>query len=57
MRTVDWAPAAALLVRREAAEQVGWLAGDEVGFCRRLHAAGKRVLYVPDARAVHHQRL
>jgi N-acetylglucosaminyl-diphospho-decaprenol L-rhamnosyltransferase len=57
VRTVDWAPAAALLVRREAAEQVGWLAGDEVGFCRRLHAAGKRVLYVPDARAVHHQRL
>src|SRR5688572_17504697 len=27
VRTVDWAPAAALLVRREAAEQVGWLAG------------------------------
>ena len=44
-------------MRREAAEQVGWLDGDEVGFCRRLHAAGKRVLYVPEARAVHHQRL
>ena len=57
VRTVDWAPVTALLVRREAAEQVGWLDGDEVGFCRRLHAAGKRVLYVPEARAVHHQRL
>jgi len=57
VREVDWAPAAALLVRREAAEEVGWLVPDEVGFCRRLHAAGKRVLYVPDARAVHHQRL
>jgi N-acetylglucosaminyl-diphospho-decaprenol L-rhamnosyltransferase len=57
VREVDWAPAAALLVRREAAEQVGWLDGDEVGFCRRLHAAGRRVLYVPDARAVHHERL
>ena len=57
VRTVDWAPAAALLVRSEAAEEVGWFDGDEVGFCRRLHAAGKRVLYVPEARAVHHQRL
>lgn len=57
VREVDWAPAAALLVRRDAAEQVGWLDGDEVGFCRRLHAAGRRVLYVPDARAVHHERL
>jgi GT2 family glycosyltransferase len=57
VREVDWAPAAALLVRREAAEQVGWLEGDEVGFCRRLRAAGRRVLYVPDARAVHHERL
>ena len=54
VRAVDWAPAAALLVRREAAEQVGWLDGDEVEFCRRLHAAGRPVLYVPEARAVHH---
>jgi N-acetylglucosaminyl-diphospho-decaprenol L-rhamnosyltransferase len=57
VREVDWAPAAALLVRREAAEQVGWLDGDEVGFCRRLRAAGRRVLYVPDARAVQHERV
>ena len=35
---------------------VDWLDGDEVGFCRRLRAAGRRVLYVPEARAVHHQR-
>jgi GT2 family glycosyltransferase len=26
-----------------------------VGFCRRLRAAGWRVLYVPEARAVHHE--
>jgi N-acetylglucosaminyl-diphospho-decaprenol L-rhamnosyltransferase len=57
VRDVDWAPSAALLVRREAAEQVGWLEPDEVGFCRRLHAAGRRVLYVPEARAVHHEHL
>jgi N-acetylglucosaminyl-diphospho-decaprenol L-rhamnosyltransferase len=57
VRDVDWAPAAALLVRREAAEAVGWIEPDEVGFCRRLRAAGRRVLYVPDARAVHHEHL
>jgi N-acetylglucosaminyl-diphospho-decaprenol L-rhamnosyltransferase len=57
VRTVDWAPAAALLVRRRAAEQVGWLQRDEVEFCRRLRAAGMHVLYVPEARAVHHQEL
>jgi N-acetylglucosaminyl-diphospho-decaprenol L-rhamnosyltransferase len=54
IRDVDWAPAAALLVRREAAAAVDWIAGDEVDFCRRLHGAGWRVLYVPEARAVHH---
>jgi N-acetylglucosaminyl-diphospho-decaprenol L-rhamnosyltransferase len=56
IRDVDWAPVAALLVRREAAADIEWLDGDEVGFCRRLRAAGWRVLYVPEARAVHHER-
>jgi N-acetylglucosaminyl-diphospho-decaprenol L-rhamnosyltransferase len=56
IREVDWAPAAALLVRREAAAGVDWRDGDEVGFCRRLRAGGWRVLYVPEARAVHHER-
>jgi N-acetylglucosaminyl-diphospho-decaprenol L-rhamnosyltransferase len=54
VRSVDWAPTAALLVRRKAAAAVGWLEGGEVAFCRRLHAAGWRVLYAPEARAVHH---
>jgi N-acetylglucosaminyl-diphospho-decaprenol L-rhamnosyltransferase len=57
VRPVDWAPAAALLVRREAAEAVGWLDAGELDFCRRLRAAGRQVLYVPEARAVHHQQL
>jgi N-acetylglucosaminyl-diphospho-decaprenol L-rhamnosyltransferase len=56
IRDVDWAPAAALLVRRDAASAVDWLNGDEVEFCRRLHDAGWRVLYVPEARAVHHDQ-
>jgi GT2 family glycosyltransferase len=56
VRDVDWAPAAALLVRRDAAAAVDWIGSDEVDFCRRLHHAGWRVLYVPDARAVHHDQ-
>ena len=57
VRDVDWTPAAALLVRREPAAAVGWQDSDEVGFCRALHDAGWRVLYVPDARAVSHDRV
>jgi GT2 family glycosyltransferase len=56
IRDVDWAPAAALLVRRDAAAAAEWLESDEVEFCRRLHDAGWRVLYVPEARAVHHDQ-
>ena len=57
VRDVDWAPAAALLVRREPAVAIGWQDADEVGFCRALHDAGWRVLYVPEARAVSHERV
>lgn len=56
VRDVDWAPAAALLVRRDAAAAVDWIGGDDIEFCRRLHDAGWRVLYVPEARAVHHDQ-
>ena len=54
IREIDWAPAAALLVRREAATGVDWRE-DEVGFCRGLRAGGWSVLYVPEARAVYHE--
>jgi GT2 family glycosyltransferase len=63
VRAVDWAQSAALLVRREAAERIGWLDpaffvySDEVDFCRRLRDAGWRTLYVPGARAYHHEQL
>ncbi|MEA2201274.1 MAG: hypothetical protein QOI89_1870 [Solirubrobacteraceae bacterium] len=62
-REVDWCQSAALLVRREAAEQVGYLDADffvysdEVDFARRLRTAGWRSVYVPDAVAVHHEQL
>jgi len=62
-REVDWCQSAALLVRRRAAEQVGYLDpaffvySDEVDFARRLRDAGWHSLYVPAARAVHHEQL
>ncbi len=63
VREVDWAQSAALLVRTEAAAQVGYLDpdffvyGEEVDFCRRLRDAGWSTLYVPGATAVHHEQL
>lgn len=62
-RAVGWAQSSAMLVRREAAEEVGYLDpeffvySDETDFCRRLRDAGWRILYVPAARAVHRERL
>jgi N-acetylglucosaminyl-diphospho-decaprenol L-rhamnosyltransferase len=62
-REVDWCQSAALLVRREAAAQVGYLDpdffvySDEVDFARRLRDAGWRSVYVPSAIAVHHEQL
>ncbi len=62
-REVDWCQSAALLIRREAAEQVDYLDpdffvySDEVDFARRLRDAGWRSLYVPSARAIHHEQL
>jgi N-acetylglucosaminyl-diphospho-decaprenol L-rhamnosyltransferase len=62
-REVGWTQSSAMLVRREAAEQVGWLDpaffvySDETDFCKRLHDAGWRILFVPAARAVHHDQL
>jgi N-acetylglucosaminyl-diphospho-decaprenol L-rhamnosyltransferase len=62
-REVDWCQSSALLVRREAAAQVGYLDpdffvySDEVDFARRLRDADWCSLYVPQALAVHHEQL
>ena len=62
-REVDWCQSAALLVRRAAAAEVGYLDSDffvysdEVDFARRLRNAGWTSLYVPSATAVHHEQL
>jgi N-acetylglucosaminyl-diphospho-decaprenol L-rhamnosyltransferase len=62
-RPVDWAQSAALLVRREAAREIGWfdpqffVYSDEVDFCKRLADAGWSTLWVPGAEAFHHEQL
>ncbi|HEY5943107.1 MAG TPA: glycosyltransferase family 2 protein [Solirubrobacterales bacterium] len=62
-RRVDWAQSSALLVRREAAAEVGFMDPDffvyydECDFAKRLDDAGWRSLFVPGAEAVHHDQL
>jgi GT2 family glycosyltransferase len=62
-RRVDWAQSSALLVRCEAAAEVGYMDPaffvyyDECDFARRLADAGWHSLFVPEARAIHHDQL
>ncbi|HVW46176.1 MAG TPA: glycosyltransferase [Solirubrobacterales bacterium] len=62
-RRVDWAQSSALMVRREAAAEVGFMDPDffvyydECDFARRLADAGRHELFVPAAAAVHHNQL
>jgi N-acetylglucosaminyl-diphospho-decaprenol L-rhamnosyltransferase len=62
-RRVDWAQSSALMVRRQAAAEVGYLDPDffvyydECDFARRLADAGWHSLFVPAATAVHHDQL
>ena len=63
VREVGWVQSSAVLVRRDAAERVGWLDGDffvysdETDFFKRLRDAGWRILFVPRAQAIHHDQL
>lgn len=62
-REVGWAQSSALMLRRVAAAEVGYLDrrffvySDETDLCKRLHDAGWRILHVPAAKAVHHEQL
>lgn len=62
-RPVGWVQSSAMLVRRSAALDVGLLDpaffvySDETDLCRRLWDRGWRILWVPQARAVHHEGL
>jgi N-acetylglucosaminyl-diphospho-decaprenol L-rhamnosyltransferase len=63
IREVDWCQSAALLVRRSAAEQVGYMDpdffvySDEVDFARRLRDLSWYSVYVPAAVVIHHEQL
>jgi hypothetical protein len=58
-RDVDWVSGAAMMFPRELFDRVGgWDAGffmfnEDVDFCKRVHDAGMRVVYVPDAVVYH----
>ncbi len=60
-RAVDWVMGAAILLRREALDEVGlfdegyFLYSEEVDLCLRLRRAGWDVHYVPGAKVVHHE--
>jgi N-acetylglucosaminyl-diphospho-decaprenol L-rhamnosyltransferase len=59
VREAEWVGAACLLVRREAAEEVGlfdeafFMFSEEVDWCRRFREAGWKVLFFPGAEVVH----
>ena len=62
-RPVGWVQSSAMLVRRQAALEVGgfdpnfFVYSDETDFCKRLSDAGWRILHVPSARAIHDDQM
>jgi N-acetylglucosaminyl-diphospho-decaprenol L-rhamnosyltransferase len=60
-RAVDWLMGAALLLRREALDDVGlfdegfFLYSEETDLCLRLRRHGWRACYFPDVMVVHHE--
>ncbi len=58
---VDWVDGAALMARQEAIQQVGvmdegfFMYSEELDWCRRFREAGWRVVYLPEARIIHHR--
>ncbi len=59
VREIDWAMAACLLIRRDAADAVGlfdeqfFMFSEETDLLYRLHAAGWKVWFLPEAEVVH----
>jgi GT2 family glycosyltransferase len=60
-RDVDWAMAAAILLRRQALDEVGlfdeafFIYSEETDLCRRLWLSGWRTQYFPSITVVHHE--
>jgi N-acetylglucosaminyl-diphospho-decaprenol L-rhamnosyltransferase len=61
VRDVDWVMGAAILLRREALDEVGlfdegfFIYSEETDLCRRLRGAGWQVRYFPGVTVVHHE--
>jgi GT2 family glycosyltransferase len=59
IRDVDWLSGAAMMIPRQTFDRVGrfdegyFFAIEDVDFCRRVHDAGLRVVYFPDATVMH----
>jgi N-acetylglucosaminyl-diphospho-decaprenol L-rhamnosyltransferase len=62
-RPAGWVQSSAMLIRRPAAEEVGYLDprffvySDETDLCKRLRDAGWTILFAPGALAIHHEQL
>jgi len=60
---VDWVSGASMVLRREAIEAAGlmneryFMYSEDVELCRRVRAAGWRVVCLPDIRVTHHMLL
>ena len=60
-RAVDWVMGAALLFRRECLDAVGrfdetqFMYGEDWDICYRARRAGWQVVFVPDAKIIHHE--
>ena len=61
IQDVDWLVGAALMTRRPVLERVGgfdegyFMYSEELDWCRRVKAAGWRVVYLPEAQIIHYE--
>lgn len=57
---VDWVTGASIAVRHEVLETVGgfdegfFMYSEELDWCRRIRAAGWKIVYLPEAQVIHH---
>lgn len=57
---VDWLTGACILVRREVLQSAGgfdegfFMYSEELDWCRRIRLAGWTIVYLPEARVIHH---
>jgi GT2 family glycosyltransferase len=58
---VDWVTGSAMMIRHEVWKQVGgldegfFMYSEELDWCRRIKASGWHIMYVPQAKVIHHE--